>query len=98
MGGLAGLFYLIFLWSIVKPFFKTPQNDEFQKRFYIAMMAMVIPFFTVFNVFQDGLSSPSTGPILLLILGFYWRRAFNLNSKNNSTMLARPHDAFHPVN
>ncbi|NVZ34985.1 O-antigen ligase family protein [Pseudomonas sp. A4002] len=98
MGGLAGLFYLIFLWSIVKPFFKIPQSDEFQKRFYIAMMAMVIPFFTVFNVFQDGLSSPSTGPIFLLIMGFYWRRAFNLSSKNNSTMPAQPHAALHPLN
>jgi len=78
MGGLAGFFYLLFLWSIIKPFFKNPQSDDYQKKFYIAMVAIIFPFFTVFNLFQDGLSSPSTGPIFLFILGFYSAYASSL--------------------
>ncbi|NVZ82431.1 MULTISPECIES: O-antigen ligase family protein [Pseudomonas] len=78
MGGLAGFFYILFLWSIIRPFFKNPQSDDYQKRFYIAMVAIIFPFVTVFNLFQDGLSSPSTGPIFLFILGFYSAHAFNL--------------------
>jgi len=78
MGGLAGIFYIVFLWSIVKPFFKTPQMDDYQRRFHIAMMVLIVPFFTVFNVFQDGLSSPSTGPLILLIVGFYYNHALDI--------------------
>ena len=81
MGGLAGFFYLIFLWSIVRPFFKAPQADEYQRKFYIAMMAIIVPFFTVFNVFQDGLSSPSTGPLILFIIGFYYNHALDMAKK-----------------
>ena len=90
MGGIAGIFYLIFLWKIIKPFFKAQQEDEYQKRFYIAMMVIIIPFFTVFNMFQDGLSSPSTGPIFLLIVGFYWRHAVNLNLHKSISKNALP--------
>lgn len=82
MGGLAGVFYIAFLWSIVRPFFKTPQIDDYQRRFHIAMMILIVPFFTVFNVFQDGLSSPSTGPLILLIVGFYYNHAIDM--KRNS--------------
>lgn len=81
MGGLAGFFYILFLWSIIRPFFKSSQNDDCQKRFYIAMVAMIFPFVTVFNLFQDGLSSPSTGPIFLFILGFYSAHVFSFRRR-----------------
>lgn len=71
MGILPGIFYLAFLWSITYPHLRAPQVTPMQRRMYIAMASMIIPFFTVFNVFQDGLSSPSTGPFMLYLLGYY---------------------------
>ncbi|UVN45744.1 O-antigen ligase family protein [Pseudomonas mosselii] len=71
MGFLPGIFYLAFLWSITYPHFRAPQTTATQRHTYIAMASLIIPFFSVFNVFQDGLSSPSTGPFMLYILGYY---------------------------
>lgn len=85
MGLVPGVFYLTFLWSITYPHFKAPQVTPLQRRMYIAMAAMIIPFFFVFNVFQDGLSSPSTGPFILYILGYY------------SVWLNRTHQVSHTV-
>lgn len=71
MGFLAGFCYFMFLWTAVKPIFANKQSNDFQSRLFISAAIMIAPFFLVFNVFQDGLSSPSTGPILMFILGYY---------------------------
>ncbi|AUG00967.1 hypothetical protein CXQ81_10225 [Pseudomonas sp. 09C 129] len=78
MGALAGIFYFAFLWNITRPFFRNPQKTKYQRNLYIATAILIVPFFTVFNVFQDGLSSPSTGPLLLFLIGYY-RRGLELS-------------------
>ncbi len=71
MGLLAGIPYIIFLWKTIAAFPAYYSKSTQSRRIALAMGIVLIPFLFVFNVFQDGLSSPSTGPFLMFILGFY---------------------------
>lgn len=71
MGLLAGIPYIIFLLKTIAAFPAHYSKTTQSRRIALAMGIVLIPFLLAFNVFQDGLSSPSTGPFLMFILGFY---------------------------